>query len=192
MKKAYLIHGWEGNSENNWFPWLKKNLEANGFEVFVPNMPETEKPVKAGWLKTMQELVSNPDENTYLVGHSMGCQAIQRYLESLDNGKVIGGAVLVAGWVNDPMWEGRTEEEARVVHDWFDVPKDYEKIKSHCKKFISIFSTDDPFILNPNWAEAEKILGSKVLILENRSHFDDDAGIKELPEALDAILEISK
>ncbi len=184
MKRAFLVHGWEGSPDNNWFPWLKKELENRGFEVFVPAMPGSEKPVKSVWLKTMQELVKNPDENTYLVGHSMGCQAIQRYLDNLEEGVVIGGAFLVAGWINDPMWEGRTEEEMEVVHDWFDTPKDYKKIKSHCKKFVSIFSTDDPFILKTNWDEARGILGVKVILIENKSHFDDEAGVTELPELL--------
>ncbi len=188
MKKVYLIHGWEGTPDNNWLPWLKKELESQGFEVFAPLMPDTNTPVKAVWLKTMQDLIKNPDENTYLAGHSLGCQAIQRYLESLEGDIKIGGAVLVAGWINDPMWEGRSIDETKVVHDWFDIPKDYEKIKSHCKNFISIFSSDDPFILKSNWEEAENILGAEVIVLPNRGHFDE----KELPEALDAILEISK
>ena len=188
MKKVYIIHGWEGTPENNWLPWLKKSLEENGFEAIVPAMPDTDTPVKAVWLKTMQDLVKTPDENTYLVGHSMGCQAIQRYLESLDGDIKIGGAVLVAGWINDPRWEDRTEEEMEVVHDWFDVLKDYEKIKSHCRKFVSIFSSDDPFILKSNWEEAKDILDSEVVILENRGHFDG----RELPEALSELLRISK
>jgi len=36
MKKAVLIHGWEGYPEEGWRPWLKEKLEANGFQVFVP------------------------------------------------------------------------------------------------------------------------------------------------------------
>ena len=191
MKRVFIIHGWEGNSENNWFPWLKNRLEGRGFEVIIPDMPGTDTPVKSVWLKTLQDLIVNPDENTYLVGHSMGCQVIQRYLESLSDG-VVGGTVFVAGWINDPRWEGRTEDEEKVIHDWFDIPKDYTKIKSHCKKFVSIFSTDDPFIPKSNWKESEEILGAKVITIENKSHFDDDAGIKELPEVLVAILEMSE
>jgi predicted alpha/beta hydrolase family esterase len=80
----------------------------------------------------------------------------------------------------------------RVVSDWYNIPKNFEKIKKHCKKFVSIFSTDDPFVLKENWQDSEKELDAKVIILENKSHFDDEAGIKELPEALDAILKISK
>lgn len=133
-----------------------------------------------------------PDADTYLVGHSMGCQAIQRYLESLSGDAKIGGAALVAGWINDPNWEGRDEDELEVVHDWFDTPKDYEKIKSRCKNFVSIFSSNDPFISSVNWKEAEEILGAKVVIIQNKSHFDDEAGITELPEALEEIVKLSK
>ncbi|MBX4205288.1 MAG: alpha/beta hydrolase [Candidatus Doudnabacteria bacterium] len=192
MKRVYLIHGWEGNPKNNWFPWLKSKLEEQGFEVLAPAMPHAEAPNRMEWTTTLHDLILNPDEETFLVGHSMGCQAIQRYLETLSDDKIIGGAVLVAGWINDPRWEGRTEEEIKVVKDWFDVPKDYEKIKNHCKKFISIFSTNDPFISQPNWKEASEILGSEVVMAENKSHFDDEAGIKELPEAFGALIEMSK
>lgn len=192
MKRVFLIHGWEGDPENNWFPWLKTSLEEKGFEVVAPAMPGTNTPIKSVWLKTIQDVILNPDKDTYLVGHSMGCQAIQRYLESLPEGVVVGGTVFVAGWINDPRWEDRTEEEIEVVHDWFDVPKQYEKIKVHCKKFVSIFSSNDPFISSKNWEESKDILGAEVIVLENKSHFDDDAGIKELPEVLDAILEMSK
>lgn len=192
MKRVFIIHGWEGHPENNWFPWLKNNLEANDFKVFVPAMPDSNEPIKAVWVKTLQDLIKNPDKDTYLVGHSMGCQAIQRYLENLEDNIVIGGAVLVAGWIHFPNWNGRTEEELKVVHDWYNIPKNFKKMKEHCKKFISIFSSNDPFVLKENWEDSEKELGAKIVVLENKSHFDDDAGIKELPEALEAVLEISR
>ena len=31
-----MVHGWDGNPNNHWFPWLKKELEKRGFEVHVP------------------------------------------------------------------------------------------------------------------------------------------------------------
>jgi hypothetical protein len=27
MKKALILHGWEGTSKSNFFPWLKEKLE---------------------------------------------------------------------------------------------------------------------------------------------------------------------
>lgn len=188
MKKIYLIHGWDGYPENCWFPWLKNELESRGFEVFVPAMPGTEKPVKSVWLEAMRNIVSNPDQDTYFVGHSMGCQAIQRYLEQLPEEIIIKGSVFVAGWIDHPHWEDRTEEELEVVNDWFQVPKDYEKIKNHCKNFVSIFSDNDPFISQDNWEQAKEKLNSKNIILSKMGHFDDYENKTELPEALNAIL----
>lgn len=44
MKKAYIIHGWEGRPDSNWFPWLKTELESQGFAVEVPQMPNAAHP----------------------------------------------------------------------------------------------------------------------------------------------------
>jgi len=27
MKRALLLHGWAGSSDNHWFPWAKEELE---------------------------------------------------------------------------------------------------------------------------------------------------------------------
>ena len=39
MKNVIIIHGTEGYPEENWFPWLKKNLEERGYNVTVPQFP---------------------------------------------------------------------------------------------------------------------------------------------------------
>ncbi|MFH1866595.1 MAG: hypothetical protein ABIJ81_00730 [Patescibacteria group bacterium] len=50
MKRAIIIHDWEGYPEECWFPWLKKELEANGFKVDVPAMPNSAKPKMSEWM----------------------------------------------------------------------------------------------------------------------------------------------
>jgi predicted alpha/beta hydrolase family esterase len=191
MKKVYLIHGWEGSPTNNWFPYLKAQLKVKGFEVFVPSMPGEENPKRAEWEAVLEKLVPNPDQNTYFVGHSMGCRAILRYLENLPKVKKIGGAVLVAGWVNLPMWEGRTEAETKVIEDWINPPMNLEKIHSHCQKFVAIFSDNDIYTPKEN-IDAYKELGAEIIIKHAMGHFADDDRVKELPEVLEAIIEISK
>jgi len=34
---------------NHWYPWLKKELEKKGYDVFVPSLPDTDNPsIKIG------------------------------------------------------------------------------------------------------------------------------------------------
>jgi len=46
MKRAYIIHGWDGYPEEGWFPWLKKELENKGYHVEIPSMPNSKHPKK--------------------------------------------------------------------------------------------------------------------------------------------------
>jgi hypothetical protein len=43
-KKAVLLHGTDGTPDANWFPWLKAKLEAAGYEVWVPQLPDCHEP----------------------------------------------------------------------------------------------------------------------------------------------------
>lgn len=75
-KRVFIIHGWDGHPDEQWFPWLKKELEQRGFEVYVPQMPKTEEPRIDIWVPYLRGLVGRPDQDTYFVGHSIGPQAI--------------------------------------------------------------------------------------------------------------------
>lgn len=192
MKRVFIVHGWDGKSDQHWLPWLKNELESRGFLVSVPEMPESENPKKNVWVKHLADLVKTPDRDTYFVGHSIGCKAVLRYLETLMPGEKVGGAVLVAGWITLTNMSGRTPEEIKVINDWVNPPFDYNKIRSHCENFIAIFSDDDPEVpLEQNKETYEKNLGAKTIIEHGKGHFTADEGVTDLPSALDSILEMS-
>jgi uncharacterized protein len=188
MKKAIIIHCWEGVPDYCWYPWLKKELEAKGFEVQVPAMPETELPKQKLWVPKMHELIGEPNEDLILVGHSIGCISIMRYLESLKEGQKIGGAVLVAGFTD---YLGFEE-----IKNYFETPIDFEKIKSHCRKFVAINSDNDPYVPIKHSDTLREKLGAEVIIKHNMGHFsgaiEGEESCTELPDALEAVLNISK
>src|SRR3989338_6312903 len=97
MKTAIIVHGWEGSSQSDWMPWAKAALEQEGIKVVVPDMPHTEAPEISEWVEYLKSIVEAPDKDTYFIGHSIGCQAILRYLETLT--APVGGAIFVAGGV---------------------------------------------------------------------------------------------
>lgn len=182
QKRVYIIHGWDGHPKDCWLPWLKNKLGNKGFEVYIPVMPNTEEPKIDEWVGHLLSLVPDPDENTYFVGHSIGCQAILRYLEKLDN-KKIGGAVFVAGWLTLTNLE--TKEERKIADPWLKTPIDFEKVKNNINKVIAIFSDNDPFVpLEENKKIFSEKLNAEIIIENDKGHFTGEDGIFELPIVL--------
>jgi hypothetical protein len=194
MKRAIIVHGWDGYPEEGWFPWLKSKLEKNGFEVSVPQFPAPETPHIKAWTRKLAETAGKPDENTYLIGHSIGCQTILRYLETLQENVGVGGAVFVAGWFRLMGLEEEIKKHAFVADiakEWVESPLNFQKIKSHLPKSIAIFSDNDYYVSLDNTDDFRDKLGSKIIIEEKMGHFSGDRdGVKELPVVLKSVLEL--
>lgn len=185
-KRVFIVHGWEGYPGEGWFPWLKSELEKGGFEVTVPAMPNTAEPEIKAWVGRLKKMVGQPDENTYLVGHSMGVQTILHYLESI-NGKKVGGVVLVAGFFN--LVELDDEEDEAVARPWLETPIDCEVVKKATANITAIFSDNDKWVpLQENKKLFEERLGAKTIVQRGRGHFSGSDNIKELPVVLETLL----
>lgn len=114
-KRVFIIHGGTGKPNQHWMPWLAKELAQSGFEVFQPEMPDTDEPKMADWVSYLKEQVGTADEVTFFVGHSIGCLAMLRYLEKYH--EKIGGAVLVAPWITLNPESFSAPEDKKVVFD---------------------------------------------------------------------------
>lgn len=181
----FIIHGWGSNPKDDFFPWLKRELEQKNFEVFVPEMPNTDNPKIEEWVPFLINAVGEPDENTYFIGHSIGCQTIIRYLEKID--KKIGGVVFVAGWFILSNLE--TEEEKIIGNPWIETPIDFEKVGKTTNNFIAIFSDNDPVVpLEENKKIFETKFNAKIIVEHDKGHFNASEGVKELPVVMDSIL----
>lgn len=191
MKRVFIIHGWDYNPKINWYPWLKRQLEQKGFEVIVPEMPNTSEPEIESWINHLSKVVGKINENTYFIGHSIGCQTIMRYLESIDKKNKVGGLVFVAGWIKLANLEN--EEVEDIAKPWLNTPIDFSKVKEKTNKIVVILSENDPFnFLKENENTFKEKLNAKVIIEKNKGHFAQDDGINELPSALNALLEMAK
>ncbi len=188
IKRVFIIHGWDGYTDEGWFPWLKKELEQKGFDVIIPAMPHPENPTIKDWVSHLLNEVGKPDKNTYFVGHSIGCQTILRYIDQIK--KPIGGIVCVAPWFTLPHL--RTDEEKKIAQPWLETSLDYKNIKRRANKIIAIFSDDDPDVDVGDKKLFENRLSAKTVVEHNKGHFSGSDGIKELPSALEAVLEIAE
>ncbi|MDO8593899.1 MAG: alpha/beta hydrolase [bacterium] len=183
MKRAFLIHGWDGTPSNHWFPYLSLELKANGFDVSAPQMPNAAEPKVKEWLSFLKDYVGKPDADTYFVGHSLGCITIARYLETLSPKAKIGGCVFVAGF------SGRLEIPE--IREFYELPFNPEKAKAHCDKFVMLFSDNDPFVPMEKSLEMAKQVGAKTILERGKGHFTARDGVTALPNALSALLKMA-
>jgi uncharacterized protein len=191
VKIIYIIPSRGAHPHDYWYPWVKSTLEQAGFVVTILQLPDPDKPKKDVWMKALMPLMDEIDPDTYLIGHSVGCQATLRLLDALPPGKMIGGAVLVAGWVSVPNWNGRSEAEKAVLNDWMNPPLVLSKVAGKSKNITAIFSDNDEFVPKENWAACEKELNAKVIVKHHFGHFEA-RDLRRLPEVSDSILAMSK
>ncbi len=190
QKRVFIVHGWDGTPDEGWFPWLKQELEGRGFMVTAPVLPNSSEPRIHTWVPALAEVVGDVDEQTFFVGHSIGCQTIIRYCESLAEGKKIGGAVFVAGFFKDLLGLDDDEVVQSVAKEWLGTPIDIAKVRTHLKKSVAIFSDNDPDVSITNAEEFKVKLGSMIVMDEGKGHFSWGEGVMELPSALKAVLEV--
>jgi len=189
MKKVIIVHGWGGYPEKIWFPWLKNELEDLDFSVLTPQLPDPETPTIENWLHALNTVITNPDEKTFLVGHSLGCQTIIRYLEGLPGNIKIGGTVFVAGFFD--RLTNMNDSENKIAEPWLKTPINFDLVKSHLKTSTAIFSDNDPFVPLDEQNNFRNKLGSKIVVKSSAGHFSEETKTTELPIVLEEILKIS-
>lgn len=184
MKRAIIVHCWEGYPDYCWYPSVKKELEMRGFKVEVPTMPETDLPQMDKWVPKLQEVVEIPDGELYLIGHSIGCAAIMRYLETLEEKQKVGGVVFVAGFTENVGYEE--------IKSFFATPMDLEKIRTKSQNgFVAIHSDNDPHVDLKYAGILKEQLGAEIIIKHNEKHFsgaiEGEDSCLELPEVVKSI-----
>lgn len=185
-KRCIIVHRWDGTPDSDWYSWLKKELVIRGFNVVTPKMPNTSEPKIEEWVSHLKKIVGVPDENTYFIGHSIGCQAIMRYLETLPKGTKIAGVIFVAGWFALKNLEDEDVEE--IARPWLTTPINFSRIKDMTSNTTVFLSTNDYYnCVKENESSFKNNLGAKVIILKDRGHFTADDGITELLELLEEI-----
>src|SRR3989338_2429041 len=121
--KFVMLHGYKSKGESPRWKWLKSELEKFGHEVVIPTLPNTEHPKENEQVAAALNATTY-DENTVLVGHSLGGLVAMKVAERLNN--KIARLVIVASAMN-PAYPGYVERPFRKDFDW-DI--DVEKIKA--------------------------------------------------------------
>jgi leucyl-tRNA synthetase len=147
-QKALLIHGFEAAGDSNWLPWMKVELEKQGYEVTVPTLPESSHPDLKKWLAALQPYFDTLGENDVLVGHSLGSKAALHLLEK--SKKKIGHVYLVAsaiGEIESRDWDEFTKKhpnaDAAALQKFWKAKFDWKLVDKHATNKTIIISADD-------------------------------------------------
>ena len=189
--RVFIVHRWEAATTSDWYPWLKEQLEKNGFSVVLVDVPDTMDPVPERWVAKLGADIGTPDQETFLVGHSLGAQTVLKYLEEID--AKIGGIVLVAPWPRQTKKDEEDPQFFEMSKRWLNKELNWNKIARNANGAVAIFSDDDPFVPITDSQVFKDKLRAKIIIEKGKGHFGDSPpAVNELQSALDAVIELSK
>lgn len=175
MAKVYIVHGYGASPEKNWFPWLGEQLSAKGIHCECIAMPDTENPTPDAWLSTLQQQVQI-DEQTVVVGHSLGCIALLNFLSR--NYEKPAGAVFVSGFYQ-PL---DNIPELTPFTNVYAVSPPLMPFKSYV-----IAALDDEIVVHQRSDELAQHLKADYIRLPQGGHFLDREGYTEFPLVLELV-----
>ena len=179
MATIFLVHGAYGNPEENWFPWLKKELEKLGHKVIAPEFPTPENQTFSSWLNVFEKYSDELNKDSIVVCHSLGVPFFLTLLEQ----RSVKAAFFVSGFfkfLGNPIFDTINATFLKKRFNW-------KKIKIHCRQFFIFHGSNDPYVPLEQAHELAKHLNTKPIIVEDAGHFNIDAGYAAFPLLLERV-----
>lgn len=165
MKNAILLHGIAETPKSFWLPYVKRELEKKGYEVWAPHLPNSDNPN----IKKMLPFVLNYGQftkNTVIIARSAGCPLTLSILENIKT--PIKQAILVAGFATPLPVKGAATKILQKKYDW-------TKIRQQVKDIIFINSDNDPWGCDDKQGKYMlDRLGGKLIIAKGEGHMGSD------------------
>lgn len=184
MREVLIFHGTGGSPKGNWLPWLKSELEKESYQVTIPQFPDPrEDHHLEDWLEVLKQHQSHINEQTILIGHSLGGLFLLRVLERLE--KPVEAAFFVAAPVGvKPIKYYESDEKfSGFKFDW-------EKIKKGARHFKVYHSDNDPYVSLGNGEELAKLLGVDLTFITNAGHINAESGYTKFDQLLEDIKKV--
>ena len=184
MRNVLIFHGTGGHPGENWFPWLKRKLEEKHYKVFVPQFPHPKDHTLVDWLEVLKGYEQYINEDSILIGHSLGGLFLLRVLERLQH--PVFAAFFVAAPIGVRPIKFYDSDEKFSGFSF-----NFAEIKKKAKHFVAYHSDNDPYISIGNGEELAKQLDIKLTFIANSGHFNAEAGFTKfdkLPEDIEKLL----
>lgn len=177
MRNVFIFHGVEGTPDENWFPWLKKELQYKKCNVIVPQFPTPKGQTLENWLKTFEQYSDLVGEDSIFIGHSLGGLFMLSLLEKYK----IKLAVFVASFGKLP---GNKFDEGMTT---FAKDFDWQKINENCHKAMVFYGDNDPYVGFGTAQQLSRNLHGKFHLVKGAGHFNGSSGWVKFPLLLEEL-----
>lgn len=176
--KFILIHGYKSGPHLHFWPWLIDELKKRGHEVVAPQLPDAENPDEQIWTEALLEEVKNVDDETMVIGHSLGGAMALRFLEAVEARSTPKACLLIATpWmINNDKFRG-----------FFLSELDFEVLMWKVSRFALLHSKDDDVIPFDHAEKYQKVLHAQLTEVKGAGHFKD-ASYPIILEVIDGLV----
>jgi hypothetical protein len=188
IERIAIMPRWSGHADVDWYPWFRQQLAGQDeLRVHMLALDQPGAPTIDGCVASLTAALGDDPralERTLLIGHSVGCQALLRYLAALPS-EVPGGPahlICVAGW-----WA--VDEPWATIRPWIETPHAVERLRARTGKGVTVVLSDnDPF--TADWQANSNLwkdrLGARVELVAGGRHFNG----AEAPLVLELVREL--
>jgi predicted alpha/beta hydrolase family esterase len=199
--KFIIFHGSFGHPEENWIPWLKKELEKLDQDVITPEFPcedwdeltkqgkefEVENQNLNNWLKVFEELDLSFEEELCFIGHSLAPVFILHLVEKYSI--PLNAAIFVSPFMEDVKSEWQFYN---VNKTFYKTDFDFKKLRNLIKKSYVLYGDNDPYVGDKYPKDFSEKLHAELIPVRKGGHLNESAGFKEFPLLLDLCKKIIK
>jgi len=177
-----LLYGYGGSPKNDFFPWLKKEIEKRGYKVQIPLLPHSDKSnanekddMEFFWKKVKL------DRNTVIVAHSLGSIVALKALEKLKH--PIRKVIFAGGFL-----EPKFKDKERPFSKTFSWKFNLGKIKKNAGSVVILHDINDHAIPRDQAVKLSNALNGKLIEVSAAApHFNATKESSILENTLDSI-----
>lgn len=180
-----IIHGAYGHPAENWFGWLKRELETRHVECHVPPLPTPDNQSLQSWLQVFAATCGKYiHANSILVGHSLGAAFLLRWLEQ--SHQKIHTSILAGAFIG----EVGISKFDTINQSFFTTPFNWQRIQKQCEQFYCFHGSNDPYVPRKNFDFIASQLAARKIMIANGGHLNAAAGYTTFPHVLELILQL--
>ncbi|MEV3959343.1 alpha/beta fold hydrolase [Nocardia sp. NPDC050193] len=175
IERVTILHGYMASPSSHWFEWLRDELTPGGVQVQIPELPNSTAPEPEAWIAAAAKTIGEPDDQTAIVGHSLGCVTALHALDRLDRNWTLDALIAVAGFIAPAPAPPELDSFTTTVPD---LTRAAENIRHRAV----IRSDNDTFVTPSLTTELGLLLHAEEIVVPGAGHFRAAEGITTLPK----------